>query len=104
MCFLARRASEEEEPQLAVARGSPFLLPFLADSIPALTDRKEAVVREAARSEAFGRAPRIFFSAGEPSGDLHGANLIRALQERCPGIRCEGFGGELMEASGCRLL
>ena len=24
---------------------------------------------------------RIFLSAGEPSGDIHGANLIRALRE-----------------------
>ena len=31
------------------------------------------------------KPPTIFFSAGEPSGDLHGANLIRQLQERCPG-------------------
>ena len=27
---------------------------------------------------------RIFISAGEPSGDLHAANLIHALRERCP--------------------
>ena len=29
----------------------------------------------------------IFFSAGEPSGDLHGANLIRQLRSRCPDVR-----------------
>ena len=27
---------------------------------------------------------KIFFSAGEPSGDLHGANLIRQLQRAYP--------------------
>ncbi|MBI1918583.1 MAG: lipid-A-disaccharide synthetase [Planctomycetes bacterium] len=59
-------------------------------------------MREA--EHALERAPTIFFSAGEPSGDLHGANLIDALRERCPGVRCEGFGGERMEAAGCRLL
>jgi lipid-A-disaccharide synthase len=47
---------------------------------------------------------RIFFSAGEPSGDLHGANLIRALGRARPDLECVGFGGAKMEAVGCRLL
>lgn len=47
---------------------------------------------------------RIFVSAGEPSGDLHGANFIRELQKRYPGVECVGFGGEKMAAAGCRLL
>ena len=47
---------------------------------------------------------RIFLSAGEPSGDLHGANLVRALRQRRPDVECVGFGGEHMEAAGCRLL
>jgi lipid-A-disaccharide synthase len=47
---------------------------------------------------------RIFFSAGEPSGDLHGANLIRTLRQLHPGLECVGFGGERMAAEGCRLL
>jgi lipid-A-disaccharide synthase len=46
---------------------------------------------------------RIFFSAGEPSGDLHGGNLIRALRAQYPAVECVGFGGERMEAAGCRL-
>ncbi len=45
----------------------------------------------------------IFFSAGEPSGDLHGANLIRQLQRLRPGIRCVGYGGPEMAAAGCQL-
>jgi lipid-A-disaccharide synthase len=45
----------------------------------------------------------IFFSAGEPSGDLHGANLIRALHERRPAIRCVGYGGPRMAEAGCEL-
>jgi lipid-A-disaccharide synthase len=49
------------------------------------------------------KPPRIFFSVGEPSGDLHGANLIRALQQISPGILCEGFGGERMQEAGCDL-
>lgn len=46
----------------------------------------------------------IFVSAGEPSGDLHGANLIRALKARQPDAQIVGFGGELMEKAGGRLL
>lgn len=47
---------------------------------------------------------KIFFSVGEPSGDLHGANLIRELQRRHDGIQCVGFGGPKMAAAGCDLL
>jgi lipid-A-disaccharide synthase len=46
----------------------------------------------------------IFISAGEPSGDLHGANLIRALRRIDPKLRCSGFGGERMSTAGCELL
>jgi lipid-A-disaccharide synthase len=46
---------------------------------------------------------KIFFSVGEPSGDLHGANLIRELQRRCRDIECVGFGGPRMAEAGCRL-
>src|SRR5262249_7138344 len=45
-----------------------------------------------------------FLSAGEPSGDLHGANLVRTLRRLRPDIECIGFGGEQMERAGCRLL
>lgn len=47
---------------------------------------------------------RIFISAGEPSGDLHGANLIRSLRQSHPDVECLGFGGERMEEAGARLL
>jgi lipid-A-disaccharide synthase len=46
---------------------------------------------------------RIFFSAGEPSGDLHGANLIRQLRQRCPEIEAVGYGGPEMANAGCQL-
>ncbi len=46
---------------------------------------------------------KIFFSVGEPSGDLHGANLVRSLQKQRPGLRCVGYGGPRMEAEGCQL-
>jgi lipid-A-disaccharide synthase len=43
---------------------------------------------------------KIFFSVGEPSGDLHGANLIRAIRAREPNCQCMGFGGPKMAATG----
>jgi len=46
---------------------------------------------------------RIFFCAGEPSGDLHAANLIRQLQQQCPGFEAVGFGGPRTAAVGCSL-
>lgn len=45
----------------------------------------------------------IFFSAGEPSGDLHGANLIRQLRQQRPDVECVGYGGPEMAAAGCKL-
>jgi lipid-A-disaccharide synthase len=47
---------------------------------------------------------RVFLCAGEPSGDLHGANLVRALRRQRPDIDCVGFGGERMAEAGCRLI
>ena len=47
---------------------------------------------------------RIFFSAGEPSGDVHGGNLIHALREHQPGVECLGFGGDRMVAAGAKLM
>jgi lipid-A-disaccharide synthase len=46
----------------------------------------------------------LFISAGEPSGDLHGANLIRALRDQHADLRITGFGGDRMEAAGGSLL
>jgi lipid-A-disaccharide synthase len=46
---------------------------------------------------------RVFFSVGEPSGDLHGANLIRALRGSRADWEFVGYGGPKMAAAGCRL-
>ena len=48
-------------------------------------------------------APRIFVSAGEPSGDLHGAGVVRALRRRHPEALIEALGGARMEAAGATL-
>jgi lipid-A-disaccharide synthase len=48
-------------------------------------------------------APRIFISAGEPSGDLHAAGIIRALLDRYPGATIEALGGPRMAEAGASL-
>ncbi len=45
-------------------------------------------------------APRIFVSAGEPSGDLHGAGVVRALRQRYPDAAIEALGGPRMAEAG----
>ena len=47
---------------------------------------------------------RIFISAGEPSGDLHAANLIHALRQRDPNIEVVGLGGDKMTEAGAQLI
>jgi lipid-A-disaccharide synthase len=48
--------------------------------------------------------PSILLSAGEASGDLHGATLCRALRELHPGVRLIGMGGPRMAAAGMELV
>jgi lipid-A-disaccharide synthase len=42
----------------------------------------------------------IYIIAGEPSGDLHGANLIKALRLQQPELEIFCWGGEKMESAG----
>jgi lipid-A-disaccharide synthase len=46
---------------------------------------------------------RLFFVAGEKSGDLHGGNLIKALKSINPTIVLEAWGGDRMQAAGATL-
>jgi lipid-A-disaccharide synthase len=46
------------------------------------------------------RAHRIFLIAGEASGDLHGANLVKALKEKNRNISFSGIGGTAMRDTG----
>ncbi|MBF0413993.1 MAG: DUF354 domain-containing protein [Desulfamplus sp.] len=45
----------------------------------------------------------IMIIAGEPSGDLHGASLIKELRKKDRSLIITGIGGELMEQAGMRL-
>jgi lipid-A-disaccharide synthase len=47
---------------------------------------------------------RIFISAGEPSGDLHAANLVKALKQRLPDAEFVGYGGPQFQQAGARVL
>jgi len=47
---------------------------------------------------------KLFIIAGEASGDLHGANLIKALTSKNPAIEIKGLGGPKMRAAGCDVL
>ena len=48
--------------------------------------------------------PRLFVSAGDVSGDLHGANLVRALRGLAPEAEIAGLGGPRLRQAGVRLL
>lgn len=47
---------------------------------------------------------KYFFSAGEHSGDMHAATLIRELRKLDPKARIWGMGGPLMAAEGAEIL
>jgi lipid-A-disaccharide synthase len=48
--------------------------------------------------------PRILIITGEASGDLHGANLAKALKAKDPQVSLVGIGGPAMEAAGVQLV
>ncbi|MEK7374701.1 MAG: lipid-A-disaccharide synthase, partial [Thermodesulfobacteriota bacterium] len=47
---------------------------------------------------------KIMIVAGEASGDLHGGNLVRAMQNIKPGLSFYGVGGARMKSAGVELL
>lgn len=72
---------------------------------------------EVSRNQSMATCPKkIFFSVGEPSGDLHASNLIIDLNQRFNAfgdqakssskevLEFTGFGGPKMAAAGCELL
>lgn len=47
---------------------------------------------------------RVMMIAGEASGDLHGAGVVRELRKRHPSIDIYGIGGDRMQAEGMSLV
>ena len=47
---------------------------------------------------------KYYLIAGEASGDLHGANLMKALQERDAQAEFRFYGGDLMQEQGGTLV
>lgn len=46
----------------------------------------------------------ILVIAGEDSGDMHGADVLHVLKEKCPELSVWGIGGEKLRAEGMELL
>ncbi len=44
---------------------------------------------------------KIFFSVGEPSGDIHTSHLIEEFNDRLPNFEAVGYGGPKMAEVGC---
>jgi len=47
---------------------------------------------------------KVYVIAGEDSGDLHGANLIKALRNRLPQLEVRGVGGDKLAQEGTTLI
>lgn len=47
---------------------------------------------------------KYYIISGEASGDLHGANLIKALKEKDASAEFRVWGGDLMQAAGAKLV
>lgn len=47
---------------------------------------------------------KIYLIAGEPSGDLLGSRLMRAMVDKCPEVEFYGIGGESMQREGLKSL
>ena len=65
-------------------------------------DYMNSACTNSAPMDSISRPITIFVSAGEPSGDHHGARLVRAFYSRLgeDRLRVTGFGGPLMRAVG----
>jgi lipid-A-disaccharide synthase len=47
---------------------------------------------------------RVLIIAGEASGDLHGANLVKAIHRAAPEVQFYGIGGDSLKKAGTELL
>ena len=49
------------------------------------------------------RAPELLVVAGEVSGDMHAAILLRSIRRLNPSVQCYGIGGDELKAAGATL-
>lgn len=47
---------------------------------------------------------KLFFIAGEPSGDLHASTIIHSLLSKNPNLSIQGFGGDKMKRAGAEIV
>lgn len=47
---------------------------------------------------------QLFIIAGEPSGDMHGASLVRELLKKDPSLKITGLGGSAMKEAGVDII
>lgn len=47
---------------------------------------------------------KLYFIAGEPSGDLHGKNLLSEIKNLRPDVECRGVGGDGLKSLGVQLV
>lgn len=47
---------------------------------------------------------KYYIIAGEASGDIHAANLIKAIKAKTPDAQFRGWGGDLMQNQGCTIV
>jgi lipid-A-disaccharide synthase len=59
---------------------------------------------QAEASGSTGRSKHIMIVAGEDSGDIHGAALVRAIHRLNPGTRFFGMGGHRMREGGVEII
>lgn len=65
-----------------------------------MTDEDQAALVPAHAQPPAANTPCVFVVAGEPSGDVLGAELIDELRRRQGGVRIQGVGGPLMRERG----
>src|SRR6185295_1639174 len=66
--------------------------------------RMTSATHDVQRTTAPAAAARVLMIAGEASGDLHGADLLRALRARVPELAVFGIGGAGLRAAGMQTI